>query len=76
MKGTVIYDLDTVNSTSKQIGGLFDNAFYYWRVTALNNSGNASDPSDTLVFTTMVGNSIEPINGATSISISPVLNLE
>ena len=72
-KGTVIYDLDTVNSTSKQIGGLFDNTSYYWRVTAFNNSGNASDPSDTLAFTTIAGNSIEPINGATFISTSPTL---
>ena len=72
--GTVIYDQDTVSSASKQIGGLFDNTTYYWRVTALNNAGNSSDTSSTFNYTTGKSVLVTATNGATSVSTSPTLS--
>ena len=60
--GTVVYDQDTVSTSTKQIGGLTDNTKYYWRVTALNNSGNSSDTSSTFNFTTETATGIETLN--------------
>ena len=72
--GTVIYDQDTVSSASKQIGGLFDNTKYYWRVTALNNAGNTSDTSSSFNFTTSQAVLTASSNGATAVSTSPTLS--
>ncbi len=74
--GDIIFDEDTINLTSKQIGGLTDNADYYWRITALNSAGNTSDTSTTYKFSTRhtVLSSIP--NGAIGITTSPTLNWE
>ena len=71
--GTIIYDQDTVSMTTKQIGGLFDNITYYWRVTALNNNGNSSDLSNTFSFITGQTALVAATNGATFVSTSPTL---
>ena len=59
--GTVIYDQDTVSTTSRQIGGLANNTSYFWRVTGLNNDGNSSDTSTTFKFTTTTANGIDAL---------------
>ena len=71
--GTVVYDKNTVSSVSKQIGALFDNTQYYWRVTALNNLGNSSDTSSAYSFTTIKASLTFPANGATNVLTSPTL---
>lgn len=60
--GTVAYDENTISSNSKQIGELTDNTKYYWRVTALNNTGNLSDTSSTFNFTTGTATGIDILN--------------
>ena len=40
--GTVVYDQDTLSTSTTQIGGLTDNTKYSWRVKAVNNNGNSS----------------------------------
>ncbi|MCH7974798.1 MAG: T9SS type A sorting domain-containing protein, partial [Bacteroidetes bacterium] len=72
--GTVVYDQDTLNNSSKQIGGLTDNTKYYWRVTALNNTGNSSDTSSTFNFTVSQTVLTSASNGATAVSTSPTLS--
>ncbi|MCJ7552803.1 MAG: T9SS type A sorting domain-containing protein [Ignavibacteriaceae bacterium] len=72
--GIIIFDGDTVGLSSKQIGGLTDNTKYYWRVTALNNSGNSSDTSSTFDFTTNQSVLSSVSDGATAVSTSPTLS--
>ncbi len=72
--GTVIYDQNTLTSTSKMIGGLADNIKYYWRVTALSSSGNASDASLYFSFTTGQSTLVTAVNGAMGVSTSPTLS--
>lgn len=74
--GDIIFDEDTINLTSKQIGRLTDNTDYYWRITALNSEGNSGDTSITYKFSTdyMVLSSIP--NGAMGVTTSPTLNWE
>ena len=72
--GTVIYDQNTLISTSKIIGGLADNVKYYWRVTALNSSGNTSDASSVFSFTTGQSTLVTAVNGAMGVSTSPTLS--
>ncbi len=71
--GTVIYDQNTLTSTSKIIGGLADNVKYYWRVTALNSAGNTSDASSVFSFTTGQSVLVTAVNGAMGVSTSPTL---
>ena len=71
--GTVIYDEDTLSSTSKQIVGLFDNTTYYWRVTVLDSNSNSSDASSIYNFTTAQSVLVAATNGAMSVSTSPTL---
>ena len=72
--GTVIYDNNAISSASKQIGGLFENTTYYWRVTALSNAGNSGNVSSIFNFTTTQSTLIAATNGAISVSTSPTLS--
>ena len=72
--GTVIYDQNTLTSTSKIIGGLADNVKYYWRVTALNNAGNSGNASSIFSFTTTQSVLVAGTNGAIGVSTSPTLS--
>ncbi len=72
--GTVIYDQDTVSQITKQVGGLTDSTKYYWRVTALNNSGNSSYTSNVFSFST--AQAVIPdglFNGGIAVPVSPTL---
>lgn len=71
--GRIIYDENTLSSTSKQVGGLFDNTIYYWKVTVLDSNSNSSDASSIFNFTTQQSILVAAVNGATSVSTSPTL---
>ena len=72
--GAIIFDQDTVSQISIQISGLSDNTTFYWRVTALNDSGNTGDASSIFTFTTGQSKLISVQNGAKSVSITPTLS--
>ena len=66
----------TVSTTTYQPGTLAAGAAYYWRVVAKNASGSAT--SATFSFTTAGGTMagpvlISPANGATGVSVRPVM---
>ncbi|MGE5804201.1 MAG: T9SS type A sorting domain-containing protein, partial [Ignavibacteria bacterium] len=74
--GTIIFNADTLTDTTQTINGLLNNSNYYWRVTALNDSGFASDISSTFLFTTKLSTAIlsSPSNNSIGISLSPTLS--
>jgi parallel beta-helix repeat protein len=66
---TIVYDDSTITDTSNQVGPLFNNTLYYWRVNA-KNVGGTSAYSTYRNFTTIVQLPSQvllllPLNGAT-----------
>jgi hypothetical protein len=74
--GTIIFNADTLTDTAQTVNGLLNNSNYYWRVTALNDSGFASDISSTFLFTTKLSTAIlsSPSNHSIGVSLSPALS--
>ncbi|MFA6979388.1 MAG: FISUMP domain-containing protein [Ignavibacteriaceae bacterium] len=71
-----VFNADTLTATSKQITELSGLTQYYWRVSATNNFGTKGW-SETWSFTTGAAPVspilLSPTDGATEISLSPVL---
>lgn len=74
---TTVVDDSTVIGTSRQIGPLSNNALYYWRVNAANTGGWGQYSSvwnfTTIVTAPGVPSLIAPVNGATSVPMTPTL---
>ncbi|MFI5236320.1 MAG: FlgD immunoglobulin-like domain containing protein [Ignavibacteriales bacterium] len=75
----IVFNDSTITDESQQVNALDEETQYYWRVNARNSSG-ISNWSSVWDFTTIQGQTIpsvpvlvSPANGATNISLSPVL---